>query len=84
MNEIKAEQIANERYRFIAPVVNVSKQNLTSGERYAILRNISAGIYEGLPKIGLRTLERYLSQYEKGGINALKPKVRERSIQAPR
>ena len=30
MNEIKAEQIANERYRFIAPVVNVSKQNLTS------------------------------------------------------
>jgi hypothetical protein len=83
MNEIKAEQIANERYRFIAPVVNVSKQNLTSGERYAILRNISAGIYEGLPKIGLRTLERYLSQYEKGGINALKPKVRERSIQAP-
>jgi transposase InsO family protein len=83
VNEVKAEQIANERYAFIAPVIKHLKEDLSHGEKYTILRTISSGNYEGLEKIGLRSLERYLALYEKGGISALKPKVRERSIVTP-
>jgi hypothetical protein len=83
MNEVKAEQIANERYAFIAPLIKYLKGNLPHGEKYATLRTISSGNYEGLKKVGLRSLERYLALYEKGGINALKPKVRERTFVTP-
>ena len=82
MDEIQRETIANQRFNLIAPVVKHLRENLVRGERYALLRQIVAGRHEEviLPKkLGFRTLERYLALYESGGINALKPKTRQRS-----
>lgn len=87
MNETHREQIANERFSLIAPLVKFQPEQLGTGERYAILRSIADGKYPGLPlpkgNVGLRTLERYLHLYQEGGIDALKPKARERSSRIP-
>lgn len=87
MNEIQREQVANERFSLIAPLIKLSPEQLGTGERYAILRSIADGKYPGLilPKgrVGLRSLERYLHLYQEGGIDALKPKARERSSRIP-
>ena len=87
MDEIKREQIANQHFALIAPIVKLPRESMNAGERYAILRKIAAGEYQGLelPKgrVGLRTLERYLEHYEQGGIEALKPKFRNRSRRVP-
>ncbi|MCL6589775.1 MAG: DDE-type integrase/transposase/recombinase [Firmicutes bacterium] len=88
MDEIRREEIANQRFTLIAPIVKLSRESMGFGERYAILRKIAAGKYPGLelPKggVGLRTLERYLEHYERGGIEALKPKLRHRSTLIPK
>jgi hypothetical protein len=87
MDELQREKIANQRFQLIAPLVNHTK-DLPRGERYAILRLIAEGKHPHvqLPsgRIGLRTLERYLHLYEKGGIEALKPKLRERAASIPK
>jgi hypothetical protein len=87
VEELRREQIANERFALIAPIVKRSKEAMLPGERYAILRQIVQGKYQGLEplkeKIGLRTLERYLKLYETGGIDALKPKARIRPTRIP-
>jgi hypothetical protein len=88
MDEIRREQIANERFALIAPVVRRPKETMAPGERYEILRNIAQGKYPGLERgkenVGLRTLERYLKLYEAEGIEALKPKARLRSTHIPK
>jgi putative transposase len=88
MEEIRREQVANQRFALIAPIVKFSRETMSAGERYAILRNIAAGKYPELAlskgKVGLRTLERYLKHYEGGGIEALKPKLRNRSTLIPK
>lgn len=88
MDEVRREQIANQRFTLIAPIVKLPRESMSAGERYAILRNIAAGKYPGLElpkdKVGLRTLERYLEHYERGGIEALKPKLRNRSTLIPK
>jgi putative transposase len=88
MDEIRREQIANERFALIAPVVRRPKETMAPGERYEILRNIAQGKYPGLvpgkENVGLRTLERYLKLYEAEGIKALKPKARLRSPHIPK
>jgi putative transposase len=88
MDEVRREQIANQRFTLIAPIVKLPRESMSPGERYAILRNIATGKYPGLElpkgKVGLRTLERYLEHYEQGGIEALKPKLRHRSTLIPK
>lgn len=88
MDETRREQIANERFALIAPIVKLPKETVNLGQRYAILRDIASGRYPGilLPhgKVGLRTLERYLKDYEQGGIGALKPQIRIRATIIPK
>jgi len=88
MDEIRREQIANERFALIAPIVKLPKESLNPGQRYAILREIASGRYQGLilpqGKVGLRTLERYLQNYEQGGIEGLKPQTRIRANIIPK
>lgn len=73
------EQVAAFRYSLIAPVV--SRQTpLSPGELGTFLREVSARQFE-IPgsmqrRVSVRTLERYLAQYRRGGYEALKPKVR--------
>jgi putative transposase len=86
MDETQRESIANQRFQLIAPLVKVLKDQRSRGDRYAILRRIAEGKYPGIAmskKFGLRTLERYLSLYEKGGIDALKPQNRNRKSSIP-
>lgn len=88
MDELQREKIANQRFQLIAPLVKSQVSKLPHGERYAILRSIAEGKHPHVPlptgKVGLRTLERYLQLYEKGSIEALKPKIRERSSSIPK
>lgn len=48
MDEIQREQIANERFALIAPIVKLPKESLNPGQRYAILREIASGRYQGI------------------------------------
>ena len=79
MTQVSREQIASFRYSLIAPVV--SRQTpLSPGELGAYLREVSAREYE-IPgsihrHVSVRTLERWLAAYRKGGYDALMPKVR--------
>lgn len=73
------EQIAAARYALIAPIV--SRQTpLAPGELRKWLEETASRQYE-LPgsrrqMVSIRTLERYLEAYRKGGWDALKPKER--------
>lgn len=85
LDERICEEIAQFRFGLIAPIV--CRAALSHGERYELLHKIQKGEYD-IPystrkKIGLRTLEKYLQMYEKGGLSALKPKKRDRSIRIP-
>lgn len=85
MHERIREEIAQFRYGLISSIV--SRTNISHGEKYETLKKIVKGEYE-IPhstrrKVGLRTLERYLSLYEKGGLSALKPEARERTTRIP-
>ncbi|WP_281889594.1 DDE-type integrase/transposase/recombinase [Paenibacillus sp. YYML68] len=78
-HQITKEQIALARYALIAPIV--SRQTpLAPGELGAWLRETASRMYE-LPgsrrqQVSVRTLERYLEAYRKGGWEALMPRER--------
>jgi hypothetical protein len=70
--------IADFRYGVIAPVV--VQQPLSRGEQTRMLREMAGRDYN-IPfsestRVGERALERWLSAYRKGGLEALKPKER--------
>lgn len=77
MTEEQSLLIANFRYGVIAPLV---VQPLGRGEQARMLREIAGRAYN-IPfskttRVGKRALERWLSAYRKGGLEALKPKER--------
>lgn len=77
MTEEQSQLIANFRYGVIAPMV---VQPLARGEQARMLRELAGREYK-VPfskktKVGERVLERWLSLYRKGGLEALKPKER--------
>lgn len=82
MDEKQRQEIANFRYGLIAPVVT---RKLSPGEQAAILREIASHTYE-IPysktqTVSLRTLERYIQAYRKGGWEALLPSERADKLQ---
>lgn len=87
-NEKETKDEAEEWYELIAPIVS-QKDNLTRGQQYQMMRTISEGKYEGvtLPygkkRVSMRTLERKLAAYKKGGKDALRSKIRERLVRIP-
>ncbi|MEX2372826.1 MAG: DDE-type integrase/transposase/recombinase, partial [Dehalococcoidia bacterium] len=77
MTEEQSLLIANFRYGVVAPVV---VQPLNRGEQARMLRELAGRDYN-IPfskstRVGERALERWLSLYRKGGLEALKPKER--------
>nr|WP_238937922.1 hypothetical protein [Anaerobacillus isosaccharinicus] len=79
MDENLRNEIAAFRFGLIAQVV---QRKLNAGEKYNLLKEIAAQRYSipGSEKttISLRSLERYLKNYEKDGFDALKPQKREK------
>lgn len=83
MDETKRQEIANFRYGLIAPLVN---RKLEPGQQAELLREAASHIYD-IPyssetKVSIRTLERYLQAYRKGGWEALKPSPRADKLQS--
>lgn len=79
MDEKTRLEVANFRYGLIAPVV--SRDDLLPGEQYRLLKEIASRRYQApggeRGKVSIRSLERYLRQYRRGGLDALKPKNRD-------
>jgi hypothetical protein len=79
---------AQQWYEVIAPIVS-KEGNLTHGQQYEIMRTIASGKYEGLTlpygknRVSLRTIERKIAAYRKGGKDALKANIRERATRIP-
>lgn len=78
MEEQQALEIANFRYRLIAPIV--SRQNLPPGQIQALIGEAAKKTYQ-VPystrtTVSVRSIERYLQDYRTGGFEALKPKER--------
>lgn len=67
---------ADSRYDCIAPIV--CRQGLSRGEQAVLLRQISKE-----RGIAIRTLERYIKAYRKGGRDALEPESRVRKTLIP-
>ena len=80
MEEQQALEIANFRYRLIAPIV--SQPNLPPGQIQALIREAAAKKYQipysNRSTVSVRTIERYLQSYRNGGFEALKPKFRDK------
>ncbi len=78
MEEQQALEIANFRYRLIAPIV--SRQNLPPGQTQALINEAAkktyAIPYSNRTTISARSIERYLQDYRTDGFEALKPKTR--------
>lgn len=79
MNPSQQEQIAAARYALIAPIV--SRQTpLSPGELASWLAETASRQYvlpgNARQSVSIRTLERYLALYRRGGWDALKPKGR--------
>ncbi len=78
MEEQQAIEIANFRYRLIAPIV--SRQNLLPGQIQALILEATQKTYQipysNRSTVSVRSVERYLQDYRSGGFEALKPKVR--------
>jgi len=78
VEEQQAVEIANFRYRLIAPIV--SRQNLPPGQIQAMITEAAqktyAIPYSNRTKVSIRSIERYLQDYRTGGFEALKPKTR--------
>jgi len=75
MDERTRQEIANFRYGLIAAIV--SRPDLAPGEQMQLLREIASRGYK-IPgsdktRISIRTLERFLALYRKGGLEALMP-----------
>lgn len=73
------DQVAAFRYGLIAPIV-CRQTPLLPGELKAYLEETAAQVFEipgsSRDRVSVRTLERYLALYRKGGYNALKPQER--------
>ena len=78
MEEQQALEIANFRYRLIAPIV--SRQSLPPGQTQALIGEAAKKNYQipysNRTTVSERSIERYLQDYRTGGFEALKPKVR--------
>lgn len=77
MTPAQAELIANFRYGVIAPLV---VERLHRGQQARLLQELAAKTYN-LPfgqatRLHQRTLERWLQQYRRGGLTALRPTAR--------
>ncbi len=86
MEDQQAIEIANFRYRLIAPIV--SRQNLLPGQIQALIIEAAQKTYQipysNRSTISVRTIERYLQDYRTEGFEALKPKMRtERKTRIP-
>jgi putative transposase len=78
MEEQQALEIANFRYRLIAPIV--SRQNLLPGQIQALINEVAGKTYQ-IPyssrnTVSVRSIERYLQSYRQEGFAGLKPKER--------
>lgn len=76
MNQNHEDQVAAFRYGLIAPIV-CRQTPLLPGELKAYMEEVGKQAYD-IPgstrqQVSVRTLERYLSLYRKGGYEALKP-----------
>ena len=78
MEEQQAVEIANFRYRLIAPIV--SRQNLPPGQIQAMINEAAQKTYlipySNRTTVSVRSIERYLQDYRAKGFEALKPKTR--------
>lgn len=79
MNPTHEDQVAAFRYGLIAPIV-CRQTPLLPGELKAYIEGVAGQVYD-IPdstrqQVSVRTLERYLSLYRKGGYDALKPQVK--------
>lgn len=82
LNEKERQEVANFRYGLIARAVT---RKLNPGEQAALIREIVSHTYD-IPysqtkTVSLRTLERYLKAYRKGGWEALLSSVRVDKLQ---
>lgn len=78
MEEQQALEIANFRYRLIAPII--SRQKLPPGQTQVLVdgaaKKTYAIPYSNRTTVSVRSIERYLQDYRTGGFEALKPKTR--------
>lgn len=87
-NENGRADEADQWYEVIAPIVS-KEGKLTHGQQYELMRTIAAGKYEGLTlpygkdRVSVRTIERKIAAYRKGGKDALKSNIRERTTRIP-
>ena len=77
LTEDERLRIALCRYDIISPLLS---RELPRGAQNSIIRDITSKFHENenneLITVGHRTIERYLSNYRQGGLEALKPVVR--------
>ena len=69
------ERIANFRYGLVSEIL--SRKDIERGEEAQILKEVASRAYQ-IPgstktKVSVRTLERYLARYRRGGLEALMP-----------
>ncbi len=78
MEEQQAIEIANFRYRLIAPIV--SRQNLLPGQIQALINETAGKTYQipysNRSTVSVRSIERYLQSYRQEGFAGLKPRER--------
>lgn len=79
MNPTHEDQVAAFRYGLIAPIV-CRQTPLLPGELKAYMDEVAGQVYD-IPsstrqQVSVRTLERYLSLYRRGGYDALKPQTK--------
>ena len=79
MEEQQSLEIANFRYRLIAPIV--SRVDLPPGQIQALIGEAARKSYQipysNRTTVSVRSIERYLQAYREEGFAGLKPKVRE-------
>lgn len=79
MQNSKNDQVAAFRYGLIAPIV-CRQTPLLPGELKAYLEEAASKVYQipdsSRDRVSIRTLERYLALYRKGGYDALSPQVK--------
>ena len=77
LTDDERERIALQRFEIIAPLL---KRPLPRGAQKAMLEELTGKMHldaqNRLVYLGKRTIERYLSNYQKFGLEGLKPKVR--------